>query len=276
MALGERHGSKTDADFRNRLVRHPGFAAKADLIVVEFANAFHQPILDRYVVEGEDLPEDELARVWRDAAGAEVWESPIYRQFFDAVREANQKLAPESRLRVIAGDPAVDWENATTPEDIAAYSRRGQIAVETILNEAVKKGKKALLVWGRGHFARGNHFDAGWGGITSGLSVGYEDELFVVLTISGDEPKIVHFADSHGLNKEPLFVNLQQSPVGEMTAHEIFDWGLRGPISKMGDGLLFLGTQPDTIVHPDPPLREIPGYQEELRRRAEIRSRRSK
>lgn len=274
VALGERHGSKTDADFRNRLVRHPGFAEKVDVVVVEFANAFHQPILDRYVVDGEDLPEDELARVWRDAAGAEVWESPIYRQFFDALRQTNRKLPPEKRVRVIAGDPAVDWQNATTAEDIAAYSRRGQIAVETILNEAVKKEKKALLVWGRGHFARGNHFDPGWGGITSGLSVGHEDELFVVLTISGDEPKIVQFADSQGLDEEPLFINLRQSPIGEMTAYQIFDWGLRGPISKMGDGLLFLGTQPDTIVHPDPPLREIPGYQEELSRRAKIRSQR--
>lgn len=71
LALGETHQRKLDSDLRIRLVRHPEFASKVHLIVVEFGNTASQPILDRYM-RGEDVPLAALQQVWRNTAGGRV------------------------------------------------------------------------------------------------------------------------------------------------------------------------------------------------------------
>src|SRR5215469_5675189 len=64
VALGEAHGRKMDSDLRIALVRHPDFAKKVRLIVVEFGSTSEQSTLDRYI-RGEDVPRAELEQVWK-------------------------------------------------------------------------------------------------------------------------------------------------------------------------------------------------------------------
>ncbi len=54
VCLGEDHGGKNDSDLRIALVEHPDFVRKVNVIIVESANAAHQDILDRFILEGED------------------------------------------------------------------------------------------------------------------------------------------------------------------------------------------------------------------------------
>ncbi|MGH8630580.1 MAG: hypothetical protein ACREU7_07425, partial [Burkholderiales bacterium] len=84
VCLGEDHGRQYDSDLRIALVRHPAFPRTVRVIVVESANPIHQDLLDRFILEGAALTRQELAPIWRDASGAEVWESPIYEQFLRA------------------------------------------------------------------------------------------------------------------------------------------------------------------------------------------------
>jgi hypothetical protein len=81
VCLGEDHGGKNDSDLRITLVEHPDFIRKVKVIMVESANVAHQDILDRFILEGEEMSREKLRVVWSDASGAEVWESPIYEAF---------------------------------------------------------------------------------------------------------------------------------------------------------------------------------------------------
>src|SRR5215470_3222491 len=107
VALGEIHGSQDQADFVNALLHHPDFPATVQVIVFETGNARHQAVVDRFVA-GEPVAARDLRPVWRDIFG---WgfDTPIYEQFFRTVRAVNRTLAPARRLRVLLGDPLVDW-----------------------------------------------------------------------------------------------------------------------------------------------------------------------
>ena len=114
VCLGEDHGGKNDSDLRIALVEHPDFVRKVSVIIVESANAAHQDILDRFILEGEDMPRDRLRVVWSDADGAEVWESPIYEAFLRAVRRGNLAVPRQQRVRLIGGDDSSERNRGGT------------------------------------------------------------------------------------------------------------------------------------------------------------------
>ena len=94
-----------------QLLEHPDFAHTVQTIVVEFGNAYYQPIVDSFVA-GEVVADAKLRWVWRNVGGAgQAFESPIYAQFFHTVRVTNQSLPSAQQLRILLGDPPVDWQS---------------------------------------------------------------------------------------------------------------------------------------------------------------------
>ncbi len=91
VALGEDHSRKVDSDLRIAIVRHPDFAKKVRFIVVEFGSSAQQSTLDRYI-RGEDVPLAELQQVWKSTTQGDIWDSPVYADFYAAVREVVKKL----------------------------------------------------------------------------------------------------------------------------------------------------------------------------------------
>ena len=111
VAFLETHGSAQQHGFLRELVSRPDFDAD---VVVEFGSARYQVTIDRYV-RGERVPLSSLSRVWRRTTqDSGVWNDPIYAQFFRVVRAANLKRAPERRIRVLLGDPPIDWRRIKT------------------------------------------------------------------------------------------------------------------------------------------------------------------
>lgn len=108
VALGEGgHGNEQGHRFRLTLIRDPRFSAVVTDVVVEFGNARYQPLMDRFV-NGENIDDSELRRVWQDTTQLNtVWDTPIYEEFFRTVREVNSSLPAERRLRVLLGDPPI-------------------------------------------------------------------------------------------------------------------------------------------------------------------------
>ena len=141
VCLGEGHGDANDADLRAALVRHPEFARRVDAIVVEFADASQQPLLDQLVVEGVNLSQERARGIWRSARGAEVWDSPMYEAFLRLVSEVNRGLPREERVRVVAGDDS-------------SISNRGRAIRDMIRREILDKKLKALAVYGARHCER--------------------------------------------------------------------------------------------------------------------------
>src|SRR5262249_24795767 len=142
VALGEAHLRRSDSDLRIALIRNPDFAKKVRFIVVEFGSTTEQSILDRYI-RGENVSTAELQHVWKTTTQAanSIWDSPIYAEFFAAVRDVNSKLPAHSRIRVLGGDPG--------PGD----NRSRETSALSVLKEQVpQKRGKALLIYGAAHF----------------------------------------------------------------------------------------------------------------------------
>lgn len=156
VALGEgNHGNIEGHEFRLRLIRDPRFAERVDDIVVEFGNSRFQDTIDRYI-GGDDVPRDELRKVWEDTAQANpVWDVPIYEEFFGAVREVNMALPAERPLRVVLGDVPFDWEEVRTVEDYNRQPQRSDVASAAIIHrEVLDKNRRALVIFGDLHLLR--------------------------------------------------------------------------------------------------------------------------
>jgi len=154
VCLGEDHGRQYDSDLRIALVRHPAFPRTVRVIVVESANPVHQDVLDRFILEGVPMSRQELAPIWRDASGAEVWESPIYEEFLRAVREVNLALPREQRVRVLGGDSKIDWSRITRAEDLVPLVNRGGNIRNVIAHEVLDAHLKGLAIYGGRHCAK--------------------------------------------------------------------------------------------------------------------------
>ena len=161
VAIGEEHRNQQLHDFLVTLLRDPHFLPRGGDIVVEFGNARYQKEMDRYIIGGELLAPRELAHVWRDAMNILVWDAPVYARFFATVRAVNLRRPPASRLRVLLGDPPIDWgmiHDRATWERIA--ETRDQHAAEVIDREVLARGHRALLIFGSGHVDKEKAFDA--------------------------------------------------------------------------------------------------------------------
>jgi hypothetical protein len=163
VAIGEYHGWRLEHEFLASLVCDPRFVETVDDIVVEFGNARLQPILDAYVA-GEAVGLADLASVWRESTQRSgVWDSPVYQDFFGLIRTVNADLPADRRIRVLAGDPPIDFALVTrftgcSDVDPACLDHwlQGRDAhfADVVAREVLAKGRTALLIAGVGHVMR--------------------------------------------------------------------------------------------------------------------------
>jgi len=152
VGIGAAHGNKDLDDFILHLIRNPAFPSKVNVIAVECGNSLYQPILDRYIA-GADVPLSEVRQVWRNTTQPMCGVSGFYQEFFPLVRRINQTLPAEKKLRVLAGDPPIDWSKVKTGQDFG----RGQflnrdISIASVMEkEVLSKHRKALMLFGTAH-----------------------------------------------------------------------------------------------------------------------------
>ncbi|HVN03664.1 MAG TPA: hypothetical protein VMT86_04550 [Bryobacteraceae bacterium] len=152
--LGEIHGCRQQYEVLSRLVANPAFGDRVNDIVVEFGNAKYQQLVDRYTA-GENVPFEQVQKAWRDTVGALGPVSPIYGEFYKAVRDANRKLPAQRKLRIVLGDPPIDWEQVRSREDVGLYLPfRDEFYASVVRYEVLARRHKALLIMGEGHFRR--------------------------------------------------------------------------------------------------------------------------
>jgi hypothetical protein len=163
VAFLEQHGSAPQHRFLRSLVTRPEFGRTVDVVVVEFGSARYQVTVDRYV-RGERVPLSSLSRVWtRTTQVSGVWNDPVYRNFFRAVRAANAGRPRGERIRVLLGDPPIDWRRIRTlrcprrprPSCLEYWiGRRAEHYASVVLDEVLARGKRALLIAGAFHLIR--------------------------------------------------------------------------------------------------------------------------
>jgi hypothetical protein len=154
------HTNEPGAEFRLRLLRDPRFPSVVNDIVVECGNALYQNVMDRFV-GGEEVPYDMLKQIWQNTTQPyEVWEHVIYEEFFRAVRSLNATLPRERKLRLLLGDPPINWDTIHSGKDWIDFMRsplgnRDGFPSGLIQREVLAKGRHALVVYGVMHLLRG-------------------------------------------------------------------------------------------------------------------------
>jgi hypothetical protein len=159
VALGEGdHNNEQGHAFRLALLHDRRFAEVVNDIVVESGNAYYQNVMDRFV-NGDDVSSTELRQAWQNTTQLRpVWDVPIYEQFFRAVREVNMSLSVDRRLRVLLGDPPIDWSRVSGFSDVFAQMRevgdRDTHPAKLIQHDVLDKGRRALVIYGDQHLTR--------------------------------------------------------------------------------------------------------------------------
>jgi len=236
-----------------------------------------------------------LRAVWRDTVVSPqmTWDAPVYERIFRTVRDVN--LAAEARdsprlLRVLAGDPPIDWSTIHNLGQLRAVHQdptldRDAHFAAVVEQEVLRKGRRALLVAGSGHLARRNLW-------TSPAPNPSPDTVTVrLLRIEPDSVHVISTLSSRILEHQDLLARLEGAAVPSLfplKGHWLGEWpasdfaGVRryhvqGPgkwpfegfsFSQVADSALFLGTRFTDSLPPFDYQDEA--YREELNRRRRI------
>jgi hypothetical protein len=189
VGVPEDHGMKDVDDFIFSLIRNPAFPERVNDIVVECGNSLYQPELDRYI-SGEDVPFTEVRKVWRNTTQPMCDLSGFFERFFPLVRALNQKLPPERRLRVLAGDPPIDWEQVKTFQEMSKFLGRDATIASVMEKEVLSKHRKALMLFGIFHLMHG------MGGAVSKYEQDYPNVTFVISELGVFDTELLRLSTS--------------------------------------------------------------------------------
>lgn len=274
VALGERHGLKEHGAFLELMIGNEEITNQIDDIVVEFGSAHNQGVMDRYVA-GEPVSAAEVDRVLRDTTQVLVWDSPIYAAVFSAVRRANQRRPAGRPLRVLLGDPPIDWSSIKTTEDLRKIGdERDRHFAAVVEREVLAKGRKALLLLGAYHaLKQGTPRDT----VASLLEQRRPGTVFAVMLYFGMGPHTAQVEAALSRGPRPGITVLSTSWIGALPARSAFELP---PVLQVREGLLlkdiadaylYLGSGASlTEVFPPSTVYQDPEYVRELERRYPI------
>lgn len=284
--LGEQHRNAQQHVFLRKLVRDPAFICRANDIVIEFGNARLQHVADAYVA-GETVTEAQMQSMWRETEVMFAWNSPVYREFYETVRDINEKRICPHPIRLLLGDPPVDWSLVKTVEDFKRLEDRDVFFAGVVEREVLAKKRRALLISGSLHALRQMPKEEGTGfegpNVVQIIERKHPGTLFTVATVPSEAA-----AETMKMGAPPSFrvvrgTDLENADFGMIapawTATPVFvngkhEWKLdpakQWPrMGKVVDGVLYLGGD-DTKLFPPPEIYLEPVYQQQLRHRAAI------
>ena len=228
VCLGEDHGSKNDSDLRIALIENPDFIRRVRMIMIESASVAHQDVLDRFVLDGEDMPREKLRVVWGDAAGHEVWDAPIYEAFIRSVRKINLAVPRDQRIRLLAGDDPTE-------------RNRGRWIREAVAREILDKKVKGLAVYGAGHCLNYG------GGFPGEIGAKYPGKIWSVFNFFDVEAGRRAF----GLGDEPTLIQIAGTEKAQQPSGRMFFLGRVNDNFKLGevtDAIVYYGNIKDAKV----------------------------
>jgi hypothetical protein len=158
VGLGEAHNLQNHHDALTLLLTDPRLPGVVNDIVVEFGNALYQDTIDRFTA-GQPVDNADLRLAWRNTTQSpgETWDSPVYEQFFRTVRAVNAPLPGRRQIRVLLGDPPVDWSKLTNFSELRniAGPQRDTHPASVIRAQVLAKGRRALICYGMDHLTHG-------------------------------------------------------------------------------------------------------------------------
>jgi hypothetical protein len=152
VALSDAHGNEETQTFLRTLVADPRFADTVNDIVLETGNARYQDVIDRYI-RGEDVALDAVRPAWQNTTVAnQIWADDV---LFESIRRINASRPREEQIRLLLGDPPIDWDQVRTREDHFRWlTMRDSYPAALVQVEVLAKRRNALIVYGHLHFQR--------------------------------------------------------------------------------------------------------------------------
>jgi hypothetical protein len=279
VGMGEAHGAKDKDDLILSLIRNPAFLEKVTDIAVECGNSLYQPILDRYIA-GEDVSFSEVQKVWRNTTQEMCGWSGFFEQFFPLMRAVNQKLPPGKRLRVLACDPPIDWDQIKNYNERWKFDRDGSIAA-VIEKEVLAKHRKALMLFGDLHLMHATEKSA-----VSLYEKDYPNVTFAISELGSFDTDVPTLSDSPfatwpfpsiaktkgtwlGALDLSSFYPKQVSIDKDCNLHTVdYPKDMQKPMEELFDAFLYLGPQDLRLKEPLPADIALDmSYRMELQRR---------
>ena len=156
VAVTAGHGDARGYAFGRSLVNDPRIAAVVDDIVIEEGSAKFQELSDRFV-RGEAMAIESIRPIWRETTQPGLGLDEPWEAFFGVVRAVNAAHAGGHQLRVLLGDPPIEWEQVKTLEAHRTWiEMRDGYPADLIQREVLEKKRHALLFYGDMHFQRKN------------------------------------------------------------------------------------------------------------------------
>jgi hypothetical protein len=286
VGLVEWHGLAQEMDFYVSLITDPRFARDVGNILLETGDASQQSTVDRYV-NGEDVPYEDLRKVWADTVGTfptVTFTGSI--NLYSVIRDVNRALPQERRIKVWLGDPPIDWSQIRSKADWEPIEKqRDSYPADLIKREIITKGKKALLIYGVGHLAR----FPDWENIRSLIDKAYPNSLFVVSPYVGfaqaecaanfekqfsgwPVPSLVgpvHGSTLEGAIAPPGCGSMEKRPAQSDSGYRSASQGNLGFTSN---AILYLGARESFLLGPqDPDIYLDLQFRKEMNRRMSIR-----
>ena len=155
------------------------------------------------------------------------------------MRGVNAVLPATHKVRVLLGDPPIEWENVKTQEEHRRWiEMRDTFPADLIQREVVAKGRHALLTYGSMHFQRknliANHESEGPAEtIVSRLENKWGAKVFTIFTadVSSLQPDAASWPS-------PSLAIIRGTKRG---LHEVLPVGSDGPVPDQGWPTRFLG-----------------------------------
>jgi hypothetical protein len=221
---------------------------------------------------------EDVQRAWRDTVASVGPPSPVYASLYQTVRETNMRRKGKHQIRVLCGDPKIDWQEVREGKDILPFLGTRELSyAQVVKNEVLAKHHRALLIMGAFHFLR--HFDL----LPSRKQFDIEQEL----RVAGANPYLIVLGtNTTGVPQEldhrfdswtaPVIVPLTGNWVGDLPAIPVVTEGHGPPLptpklKDAADALLYLGPR-DSLVTIQMTPAELEGtpYGRELERRAKL------
>ena len=200
------------------------------------------------------MPFTEARKVWRNTTQSACGRSGFFEQFFPLVRAINLKLPQGKRLRVLACDPLIDWDQVKSVQDgFKFFAHRDENIASVMEKEVLSKHRKALMLLGTFHLM---HTPGAKNAVTI-YEKDYPNRTFVISDFGlVDAPPIsseafaawpvpsLALAKSTWLGALDLthfYEPMTTIHEGDCAVHREFPKHLQKPMSVLADAFLYLG-----------------------------------
>jgi hypothetical protein len=257
--LGETHYSQPEHSVINSLIADPAFADRVRTIAVEFGNARYQKILDRWIA-GKKVPYKQVRRVWEDTTQGAFWRAPLYARFYSYVRARNRGLPAAKRLRILLGDPPIDWKKVRTSTQLDYWlMQRDPFFAYGLQKNLAAGGGTTLVIVGAAHVLRSGDARPTLTNLLEGRArcstdpasqregIDWCDDLarfpsiHTTVIVPNAPNASSHFFDQVKPWRNPSFALLDGTTLGMMAAQSVIGYGSPEPLQNISDALLYLG-----------------------------------